>query len=461
VTSTPIIAAAAPEEIVAWRGGHGVSAARFLAEVRGVADGLPQGRHVLNLCADRYRFAVALCAAVLAGKISLLPPNHSPELIDRLRELYDDVYVISDNEQVQTGLRVTPYPQHLPAECDGGAVTEVPTIDDEQVVAHVFTSGSTGLPTAHAKRWARLVYNVQSEALRLGIRPGSATTLVGTVPPQHMYGFESTVMLALQNRIAFNGSSPFYPADIVAAIEAIPGERILVTTPFHLRLLLAEEALPLPTVGLLLSATAPLSAALAQEAEKRFGAPLLEIYGCTEAGQLATRRPTQGEEWETFRGVTLSEERTGDGVAWHAQGGHIEVPTRLSDVLALQTPSRFRLLGRDADMVNVAGKRTSLAYLNHLLCAIPGVIDGAFFNPDEGSREVSRLTAFVVTRTLTARAILAQLRRKTDAVFLPRPLHLVEKLPRADTGKLPQAALAELARQCSARRPASPRDHGR
>jgi acyl-coenzyme A synthetase/AMP-(fatty) acid ligase len=469
VTSTPIIAAATLEEVVAWRGGHGVSAARFLAEVRRVADGLPQGRHVLNLCGDRYRFAVALCAAVLAGKISLLPPNHSPELIDRLRELYDDVYVISDSEQVQTGLRLTPYPQHLPEESDEGAVREVPAIDDEQVVAHVFTSGSTGLPTAHAKHWARLVYNVQSEAMRLGIGPGSAITLVGTVPPQHMYGFESTVMLALQNRIAFNGGSPFYPADIVAAIESIPGERILVTTPFHLRLLL-DAALPLPKVRLLLSATAPLSLELAQAAEARFGAPLLEIYGCTEAGQLATRRPTHGEVWETFRGVTITHRGAGaaeqggaaEGTAsrvgsstkgsesggWFAQGGHIDTPTPLSDVLALESPSRFRLLGRDADMVNVAGKRTSLAHLNHLLCAIPGVVDGAFFNPEEGTREVSRLTAFVVTRTLTAQAILAQLRRKTDAVFLPRPLHLVEKLPRADTGKLPQAALAALARQC-------------
>jgi acyl-coenzyme A synthetase/AMP-(fatty) acid ligase len=450
VTSTPIIAAAGPDEIVAWRSGHCVTASRFLAEVRRVADGLPPGRHVLNLCADRYRFAVALCAAILAGKISLLPPNHSPELIDRLRELYDDVYVISDSDQVQTGLRVAPYPQHLPADSQGGTVKEIPAIADEQVVAHVFTSGSTGRPTAHPKHWARLVYNVQSEAQRLEIQPGSATTLVGTVPPQHMYGFESTVMLALQNRIAFNGGSPFYPADIVAALEGIPGNRILVTTPFHLRMLLAET-LPLPSVSLLLSATAPLSAELAREAEARFRAPLLEIYGCTEAGQLATRRPTLGETWETFRGVTITERVDGEAGGWYAQGGHIEQPTRLSDVLALQSPVRFRLLGRDADMVNVAGKRTSLAYLNHLLCAIPGVIDGAFFNPDEGTREVARLTAFVVTRTLTAASILAQLRRKTDAVFLPRPLHLVDKLPRAPTGKLPQAALAELARQCSSR----------
>ncbi len=452
----PIIAASHGDDIVAWRAGKPVLAASFLAEVRQVADGLPDGRHVLNLCADRYRFAVALCAAIVAGKVSLLPPNHSPELIERLRELYDDVYVVSDNDAIRTGLRVSPYPLHVEDSAAGRGPAEVPLIDDTQVVAHVFTSGSTGLPTAHAKRWAALVYNVQSEGLRLGIEPASATTLVGTVPPQHMYGFESTVMLALQNRIAFNGGNPFYPADIVAALAAIPGQRILVTTPFHLRMLLAED-LPLPPVKLLLSATAPLSPDLAREAERRFGAPLLEIYGCTEAGQLATRRPTDGEIWETFRGVTLAEHGGGENTAgWYASGGHVETPTRLSDVLALDSPTRFRLLGRDADMVNVAGKRTSLAYLNHLLCSIPGVVDGAFFNPDEGTREVSRLTAFVVTRTLTAKDILAQLRRRTDAVFLPRPLHLVESLPRAATGKLPQAALAELARRCGGTRSAKP-----
>lgn len=447
-SSTPVIAAADFDQVVAWRNGEGVTAGRFLAEVRHVADHLPAGGHVLNLCADRYRFAVAFCAAVLAGKVSLLPPNHSSELIDRLRELYDDVYVISDNDQVQTGLKVTPYPQHIMHQGDGGGVREVPRIDDRQVVAHVFTSGSTGLPTAHHKRWAPLVYNVQSEALRLGIQPESATTLVGTVPAQHMYGFESTVMLALQNRIAFNGGSPFYPADIVAALAGIPGARLLVTTPFHLRTLLSGS-IDMPRVDLVLSATAPLSLELARHAEARFGAPLLEIYGCTEAGQLATRRPLQEDMWQTFRGVRITREDdpAESEPAWYAHGGHVEVPTRLSDVLALESEERFRLLGRNADMVNVAGKRTSLAYLNHLLCAIPGVIDGAFFNPDEGTREVSRLVAFVVSDSLAPTDVLAQLRRKTDAVFLPRPLHLVDRLPRAPTGKLPLAALADLARR--------------
>lgn len=457
MSTTPVIAASG-SDIVAWHRDERIDAVRFLAHAQAVAAALPDGRHLLNLCADRYRFAVTLCAAVLSGRISLLPPNHTPDLLARLARMYRDVCVVSDLDGLETGLPTLPFPPE-----PGGrrALAEVPLIDDAQVVAHVFTSGSTGLPTAHRKTFGSLVRNVRSEAQRLGLEPGSDTTLVGTVPAQHMYGFESTVLLALHNRIAFHGGSPFFPADIVAALAATPGKRVLVTTPYHLRMLLAE-ARELPAVAMVVSATAPLAVELAREAEARFGAPLLEIYGCTEAGQLATRRPVQGDTWETFSGVRVSrrESPVPGEAGWYAEGGHIEAPTRLSDVLELHGPERFRLVGRDADMVNVAGKRASIAHLNHLLCAIPGVIDGAFFNPDSGARDVQRLTAFVVTETLTPQAVLAELRRRTDAVFLPRPLYRVDRLPRAATGKLPQAALAELARQCAAQAGGSRRKGG-
>ena len=445
--ATPLIAATGAE-VVAWHRGEPIDAERFLAHAHELATALPDGRHLLNLCADRYRFAVTLCAAMLSGRICLLPPNHTPDLLRRLAGMYRDTGVVSDTDGLETTLPVLSFPPAPSPGTRSRTRGEVPVIDDRQVVAHVFTSGSTGLPTAHRKTWGSLVRNVRAEARRLGVRPGA--TLVGTVPPQHMYGFESTVLLALQNRIAFHGGSPFFPADIVAALAATPGDRVLVTTPYHLRMLLAEP-LQLPPVAMVVSATAPLAPALAREAELRFGAPLVEIYGCTEAGQLATRRPTQGDTWATFDGVRVSrrESPVPGATGWYAEGGHIETPTRLSDVLELHGPERFRLLGRDADMVNVAGKRASIAHLNHLLCAIPGVIDGAFFNPDGGAREVQRLTAFVVTESLTPRAILAGLRRATDAVFLPRPLHLVDRLPRAATGKLPQAALEELARRCA------------
>ena len=443
-SATPLIAAGASDEIVAWREGHAVTAARFLAEAARVADDLPAGRHVLNLCADRYRFAVAFCAAVLAGKTSLLPPNHSPELIDRLRELYDDVYVISDNEQVQTGLRVSPYPQHSLVQGSAGGIAEVPLIDDQQVVAHVFTSGSTGRPTAHCKRWARLVYNVQSEALRLGIVPGSASTLVGTVPAQHMYGFESSVLIALLGGAAFDTERPFYPADIAAALARLPRPRLLVTTPFHLKTLL-DSKVALPPIDLTLCATAPLQPQLAARAEAALAAPLVEIYGCTEAGQVATRRSVAGPEWRVYDGLRLA----GDGASTTIAGGHVPQPTPLADVLEVIDAEHFRLLGRSNDLVNIAGKRSSIGHLNHHLQAIDGVVDGAFWMPPEHAADAAivRLVAFVVAPGLSDAAILAALRERIDPSFLPRPIVRLDALPRDPSGKLPAARLAALAEQ--------------
>jgi acyl-coenzyme A synthetase/AMP-(fatty) acid ligase len=54
--------------------------------------------------------------------------------------------------------------------------------------------------------------------------------------------------------------------------------------------------------------------------------------------------------------------------------------------------------------------------------------------------------AFVVAPTLTPAHITAALRSRIDAAFLPRPVVMVERLPRQLTGKLPREQLKALAR---------------
>jgi len=61
--------------------------------------------------------------------------------------------------------------------------------------------------------------------------------------------------------------------------------------------------------------------------------------------------------------------------------------------------------------------------------------------------------AFVVAPGLTAPALLAALRERVDAIFIPRPLVLLEALPRNSTGKLPREALLALAREHLKKRP--------
>ena len=431
------------EDTLAWRHGEAISVRQYLAEVRHLAAALPAGRHMINACSDRYRFAVGLGAALLTRKISQLPPTHTPEMIRQLRTLTPDVFCLADAPHA-IDLPAYVYQDAFtrgPASLDPDEPCDIPLLEGAQAVADVFTSGSTGLPVPHRKTWGSLVRSARAQAERLGISQARPCSVIGTVPPQHMFGFESTVLLPLQSGGVLQAGQPFYPADIVNAIRSSARPRLLVSTPVHLRVLM-DAGLELPVLDLALSATAPLAPQLAQGCEALFSAPLLEIYGSTETGQIASRRTARGAEWELFPLVTLTPH---DNRMW-ACGGHVEQVVALNDVIEPLDNRRFLLHGRLEDLVNIAGKRSSLAYLNHQLGSIPGVLDGAFFMPDEGGQSaVARLMAFVVAPGLTVAELQAALKARIDATFLPRPLVLLDALPRNATGKLPRDLLQALA----------------
>jgi acyl-coenzyme A synthetase/AMP-(fatty) acid ligase len=424
--------------VLAYRAGAPVRASEFLADVVRLAAALPGGAYILNTCTDRYRFTVGFAAALVANKVSLLPSTYTPAVIRELTVFAPDVFCLTDDGRCEIDLPRTLYSDPPPAHH-----WPPPEIDSEALAAHVFTSGSTGTPLPYRKTWGRLVQCVRDGAQRFGMLDGRYYSLVGTVPPQHMYGFESTVLLALQAGAALCAERPFYPADICSALACVPRPRILVSTPVHLRTLVTAEV-DLPAVDLILSATAPLSQNLAREVEQRFDTQLQEIYGSTETGQIALRRTADTIEWRLWRDVHL----TTDAERTWAAGGHVEQRTPMCDVIEITAQDRFLLHGRMADLVNIAGKRSSLAYLTHQLNAIPGVLDGAFFVREEtvssATTGVTRVAAVVVAPELDAVSLTDHLRKRIDPVFLPRPLLFVDRLPRNATGKLPHEALQAL-----------------
>lgn len=438
--AVPLLHLRRPDSTFAWQGGKPVSTRRFLADVLLLAEKLPANPYVLNLCSDRYRFAVVFSAAMLRGQISLLPPNHTPDLINRLKQRYPGLYCVTDGTDVFASLQTIFYPD---LSGDDLAEPTNPEIPAAQVAAIVFTSGSTGDPMPNEKTWGAVARSATVEAMRLGIYNRGDLTLLGTVPAQHMYGFESTVLIAMQGGVVLHAAKPFFPADIGASLQEIPAPRALVTTPVHLRALVTNNT-ELPPLELLICATAPLSRELAVQAEEQYGAPLQEVYGFTEAGQVASRRTAITDEWQTFDGLTLRQK----GDAAFVSGGHVVGELPLNDITELHSSTTFLLLGRTADLINIAGKRTSLASLNHHLNSIDGVKDGVFFMLEEKAGETHRLAAFVVTTTLSGSEITGALRQRMDAIFLPRPLHIVDTLPRNATGKLTRDSLEKLLLQC-------------
>jgi acyl-coenzyme A synthetase/AMP-(fatty) acid ligase len=437
--AVPLLNFRRPDSTFAWQDGKPISTRRFLTDVLSLAEKLPANPYVLNLCADRYRFAAVFSAAMLRGQISLLPPNHTPDLIHRLKHRYPGLYCVTDGADDHAALQTVFFPDLSGSSMPDPAVPEIPAA---QVAAIVFTSGSTGNPMPNEKTWGAISRSVTVEAMRLGIFDRGDLTLIGTVPAQHMYGFESTVLIALRGGVILHAAKPFFPADISASLLEVPGPRALITTPVHLRALITNKT-ALPQLDLIVCATAPLSRELAVQAEELYGAPLQEIYGFTEAGQVATRRTAITDEWRTFDGLTLRQE----GETAYVSGGHVVGELPLNDITELHSDTTFLLHGRTADLINIAGKRTSLASLNHHLNSIDGVKDGVFFMPEEKAGETPRLTAFVVCADLCGSEIMSALRQRMDAIFLPRPLHVVDALPRNSTGKLTRDSLEKLFRQ--------------
>lgn len=394
-----------------------------MLEVRALAASLPDQPFTINLHADRYLYLRAFCAALLAGQCTLMPPNRQAYTLATLRDAHPDAYSVGEHgEEVVE-----------PSSIEDGSVPDIP---DRQAAAIAFTSGSTGSPTPNLKHWHTFHAGTLSNAAMILDDATTRLNVVATVPPQHMWGMETTILLPLFANLAISDQTPFYPQDIVDALDAMPEPRMLVSSPIHLETLL-KSGVKANGISKILTATAPLSRELAAGLEAAFSTRVQDIFGCSESGILATRRTASEEEWTYSNIFTLA--MTDDGVM--ISGDHLPDDVKLPDIIELTASNRFRWIGRQHDMVNIAGKRGSLEEMNFRLREITGVVDGVIFEP---GGDADRLAALVVAPELSVSDILNGLRAKVEPVFLPRPVIKVAELPRQETGKLAINAVRQL-----------------
>ncbi|WP_313642885.1 AMP-binding protein [Stenotrophomonas sp.] len=410
----------------------------FFAHVRGVAALLPAGQHAVNLCDDRYRFLVAFCAVALRGQVNLLPSSRAHAVVADVQQRYSQTYCLADDAQQALPPDSFVLPMELPR-LDG----VLPQLADTQLVAIGFTSGSTGAPSANSKTWGSFLTSTAQNLQALQDLWGEAEpALVATVPSQHMYGMEMAVLLPLLAPATLQAGRPFFPQDVVLALQQVQAPRVLITTPVHLKALV-ESGVGLPPLAGIVTATAPLSQELAAAAEQAFSTEVREMFGSTETCIFARRRTASEAAWSLLPGVRL--EPQPDGTRVHA--AHLPAPVNLADLVELLPGDRFVLRGRRADLLEIAGKRASLGDLTRKLQAVPGVVDAVVVQlaPEPG-HAVGRIAALVVAPEREEAQILRDLRELMDPVFLPRPLRKVAALPRNDTGKLPRDAVLALLR---------------
>jgi acyl-coenzyme A synthetase/AMP-(fatty) acid ligase len=379
-----------------------ISFQRFFQAVSICAQQLPDGRYAINTCEDRYSFSVAFYAALLRGQTNILLPGVAAKAIESAQATYPDSYLLTDA-------------MAMLGDTDGESVANnddclerLNNLDPGHLAARVFTSGTTGLSKPLDKTWHSLLTGARINTSYILRVVESGAQIIATVPPWHMYGLEWSVLLQ---------------AD---------GPRLLLSTPLHLRALL-DSQLELPDIDTVVCATSRLSEQLAQRMESAWGCRIFEIYGCTELGSMACRLPAEESRWQFF--AEMAVDRQGEQITVSA--AHVDAPAVVADQLQFDDDGKFAILGRIEDMVKVAGKRGSLADITQCLLSITGVDDGVIFDPEQlGLGDSDRLGAVVVAQQLTAAEIRLALRPLIDRAFLPRPIHIVDAIPRNVTGKL-------------------------
>lgn len=436
--SVSLLASYQPDKPIFFHRNQLIPQWKFVEHVLTLADELPKSKYAINLCADRYHFTVTFCALAIRGIQSLLPPSQNVNVIENLSKKYAPCICLTDTEKfsdIENHYFVT-----LPIEMsENPSETGLDiTVNTNKPIFTAFTSGSTGEPKANDKYWQMLA----GTAIKLNQRFATSHTinpLVATVPSQHMYGLEVSVFMALTGGFTTHSTKPFYPVEIVDAIENFetPENTTLATTPYHLKTLL-QSGLKLPKIKQIISATAPLSEDLAKSAETLLQAPVFEIFGCTECGSLATRRTLDGNKWQLLDDFSLEQ----DEQKWFVQAGHLSGKIEVNDHFEKLDARHFSLGGRQSDIFNVAGKRVSLSELTLLLQQIDQVNDAVVLAPKTNS-ESGRLRALVVSE-LPIKKITVELAKKIDPTLIPRPIIKVDRIPRNETGKVTRSELDKI-----------------
>lgn len=426
-----------PSRIVAWRGATALTHADLRAGIQAWAASLQEypSPHCALYMRDGFEFACALLGAWHAGKTVWLPGDVQPATLGALRE------------HVTCFIGEFPGSSTLRAP-NSGATFALHEPPPDHPALQVFTSGSTGQPTAIPKTLRQLDAEVRGMQTLWGAAVRDAT-VIATVPHQHFYGLLFKLLWPLGRGAAFGAASLDYPEEVCAAVAHRPS--IWIASPALLSRLPEGLTWPKENLRAVFSAGSPLPADAASQCAALLGCWPEEVYGSSETG--ATGRRTQQHApayWECLPGVRVRR---------NADNGQLEIHSPWLPYNACLVADRgevfddgcFNLLGRTDRIVKIAEKRISLDALEQVLCALPEVAEARLVTLPEG-----RLAAVIALtpagdadlETCGRRAMSERLRSALSAhverVALPRRWRFVAELPRNQLGKITSTALLDL-----------------
>ena len=352
---------------------------------------------------------------------------------------------------------------------DAASTFETVARAPNDLAAILYTSGTTG----RAKGAMLTHRNLASNALTL-VEQWSFTrgdVLLHALPIYHVHGlfFACHCTLLAGSRMLW--LSRF---DAKEVIEQLPHATVMMGVPTFYTRLLAEETFGpgvCETMRLFMSGSAPLLAPTFEAFRERAGHAILERYGMSETGVIASN-PLAGERRAGTVGLPLpgvSVRVTSEAGRPCAPGevGGIEVKGpnvfpgywrmpektaeeftadgyfRTGDMGELASDGYLKIVGRSKDLIISGGLNVYPKEIEDRIDALPGVVETAVIGvPDADLGEA--VTAVVVAApgsSLTEASIIASLKADIAGFKVPKRVHFVTDLPRNAMGKVQKNVL--------------------
>jgi len=393
-----------------------------------------QGRAVCLAAEDKAIVAAALLAALSGGPSLLLPYAFSAKALHRMQQATGFSTAISDvPRDFPAGVQVF-CPQLEEKEVKPAFSAAGPPLADTELLK-IFTGGTTGAPQV----WLKTCWNIFGEGFFLARRFAvtEKDCILATIPAYHIYGLLFSVVLPLVASATVIGDTPSFPMEIARAAKEQQAS-LLASVPAHYRVL-REMQLGAP-LRLAFSSAGMLDAEDNRGFHDPNGVGIVEVYGSTETGGIATRNRFFGEEafhpfatvdWKiaegrlAVRSPYISPDLVVDDAGYFTSGDRAEA----------RGESKFILKGRGDTVTKVGGKRVDLAEIRSLINNQPGVADCAVMAlPEAGGREhqIGVLIQGPKVDMETIRKVLAE---ALEPYALPRRMKKVELIPVKKNGK--------------------------
>ena len=448
--------------------------AELLARVEAVAAqladlGIASGDVVALRLINRVEFVILLFAAWRLGA-TITPVNPALTDVEVARQLDDSSARLLVVEEDSTG--VGDVPTLSVADLARETTVEVAPVQDASALALlIYTSGTTGVPKGVMLDHANLdaMTAMGRDALKVG--PDDRCLLI--LPLFHVNGIVVSILTPLLVGASVVIAERFNPNTFFEVIERErPTFFSAVPTIYSMLAALPDDVRPdTSSVRFAVCGAAPASAELLARFEDRFGFPLVEGYGLSEATCGSTINPIDGPRKPGTVGLPFPGQELrilgADGHPVDAgENGEVEVRganvmrgylgrpedtaaaindgwLRTGDVGHLDDDGYLTLVGRSKEMIIRGGENIYPKEIEDVLSGHPAVLEAAVIGvPDEKWGEV--VVAFVQARpgaTVDVDALKLRCREQLSGYKRPTAIHVLESLPKNAVGKLDKRSL--------------------